>query len=190
MVDKGLIFAIDCSEAEAMALPDKNVLIGLVIGAMSATMLGGIGPGMVYNAFADESVTALDPSKLVKFKDRLYEVSYEDSVSTTPVSSSTIRKIEYGRTSFVDIATTATGTYSSEALYSPHIRYPGILVKPVSDSHDGPNRAFSFWRSGAGWVSMSVSSASSIVNVRTRDSRVHVHDGATCVATRNYSTCN
>jgi hypothetical protein len=173
-----------------MSLPDKNVLVGLLLGAVSATFLGAIGPGVVIHAFADESVTALDPSNLVRFKDRTYSVTYEDGVSTEPVSQASVRKIGYGQTSFVQIATTATGTYSSEGLYSPNFRYPGIHVKEVPDPDRHWHGAFSFWTAGIGWVSMPMALGSSVVHVRTRGSRLVINNGTTCVFTKTYSTCN
>ena len=51
----------------------------------------------------------------------------EPWVSTEVISQSTVRKVGYGRTTFVSINKTATGTYSSDGLASPHIRYPGII---------------------------------------------------------------
>jgi hypothetical protein len=173
-----------------MSLPDKNVLVGLFLGAVSATVLSAIGPGGVIDAFAGESVTVLDPSNLVRFKDRTYSVTYEDSVSTEPVSQASVRKIGYGQTSFVQIAMTATGTYSSEALYSPNFRYPGIHVKDVPDPDHDRHSAISFWTAGAGWVSTPMASGSSFVHVRTRESSLVVNDGTTCVFTRTNSTCN
>jgi hypothetical protein len=50
----------------------------------------------------------------------------EDSVSTEILSEQVIRKIEFGRTTFVRVVTTASGTYSSDAVDSPYIQYPGI----------------------------------------------------------------
>ena len=42
----------------------------------------------------------------------------EPSVNTDIVKQVTVRKIGYGRTEFVDIVTTPTGTYSSDAIVS------------------------------------------------------------------------
>ena len=55
------------------------------------------------------------------------EWTVEPWVSTDAISQTSVRKIGYGRTTFVTISKTATGTYSSDALQSPHIRYPGII---------------------------------------------------------------
>ena len=55
------------------------------------------------------------------------DFTVEPWVSTEVLSETTILKIGYGRTTFVTIAETATGTYSTDALNSPHIRYPGIV---------------------------------------------------------------
>ena len=50
----------------------------------------------------------------------------------------TVRKIGYGQTSIVNIITTSSGVYSSDALTSPHVLYPGIHVEQVP--YDGAMR--------------------------------------------------
>ena len=55
------------------------------------------------------------------------EWTVEPWVSTDVISQTSVRKIGYGRTTFVTISKTATGTYSSDGLQSPYIRYPGIV---------------------------------------------------------------
>lgn len=62
---------------------------------------------------------------LVKF-----DVVFEPNVSQEPLGSSVVRKIAFGKTTFVTVATTASGVYSSDAVGSPHVRYPGIHVTP------------------------------------------------------------
>src|SRR5690606_25210285 len=78
---------------------------------------------------------------LVKFDDRQYEVAYSEEISLDPLSSTTVRKVGYGRVTNVNIATTSTGTYSSDALTSPHVLYPGIEVSRVfeDDHHHTPS---------------------------------------------------
>ena len=69
---------------------------------------------------------------LVKFDDRAYDVRHADWVSMTPLSSSTVKKISFGRQAVVQVNTTSSGTYSSDSLASPYVRYPGIsAVRPV-----------------------------------------------------------
>jgi hypothetical protein len=68
---------------------------------------------------------------LVKFDDRDYSVTTADWVSLDAEYNTTVRKIEFGRVTDVNIATTSTGTYSSDALVSPNVLYPGITVEPV-----------------------------------------------------------
>jgi hypothetical protein len=50
----------------------------------------------------------------------------EPWVSMEATSESVVRKIEFGRVTDVVVMATNTGTYSSDGLASPHIRYPGI----------------------------------------------------------------
>ncbi|MCD7059298.1 hypothetical protein [Pelagibacterium xiamenense] len=79
-------------------------------------------------AFADEDAPL---SNLVTFEGRDYDVTAEDWVSLEPTSTASVRKIGYGKVTEVNIATTATGVYSSDAIVSPYVQYPGIEVRPV-----------------------------------------------------------
>ena len=65
-----------------------------------------------------------DPSRLKKF-----DITIADTVSTEPKRTQFVSKIEFGRKSLVEIVTTPTGTYSTDALTSPNVRYPGIDVR-------------------------------------------------------------
>ncbi|QQR38111.1 hypothetical protein [Devosia rhizoryzae] len=115
-----------------MNLPTRHMLLGMTLGAACATALAAFGPGYVLETFADEMPAGFDTDKLVKFDDRYYEVDYDPSVSTDPISTVTVKKIEAGRVSHVQISSTATGTYSTDALTSPHVQYPGIEVEPAA----------------------------------------------------------
>lgn len=128
-----------------MNLPTRQMLLGMTLGATSAMALAAIGPGVVLDAFADEMPAGFDTSKLVKFDGRDYEVDYADWVSTDPISSATIKKIEGGRVTYVSVTTTATGTYSTDGLTSRHVLYPGIDVTEVAP---GAGNAISFWTNG------------------------------------------
>jgi hypothetical protein len=169
-----------------MSLPNRNAVAGLMMGGLCALAVGLIGPGTIMAAFADEMNAPLDASNLVKFEDKTYSVDYEDSVKTEPTSHTRIRKIEYGRTSFVDISTTESGTYSSEGLYSPHFRYPGIHVKRVANQDAS---IFTYW-GGTGWIGLPIAAGNSFVSVRTKSSRLFMSGGSTCVLTKTYGTCN
>jgi hypothetical protein len=86
----------------------------------------------------------------------------EPSVNTDIVKQVTIRKIGYGRTEFVDIVTTPTGTYSSDAITSPYVRYPGI-----HDTRRGPIGFFAIW-DGADWIRLDADDGHSIVVIVAR----------------------
>lgn len=144
-----------------MTLPTRQMLLGISLGALCATALAMAGPGMVLEAFADELPAGFDTGKLVKFDDRDYEVSYDDWVSTDPLSTATVKKVEAGRVSYVSISTTATGTYSTDGLTSRHVRYPGIAVREVLP--DGANR-FAYWSNGH-WQSFAVRNGNSFVMI-------------------------
>lgn len=90
------------------------------------------GQSVVLSALPQPVAQGFDTSRLVKFDGRQFEIAYDASVSTDVLTSTTVKKIEAGRVSYVSIGTTATGTYSSDALTSKHVKYPGISVQEVS----------------------------------------------------------
>jgi hypothetical protein len=114
----------------------RTIAITGVIGALVA---GGLTlPAYIPAAMADETPfqplldaapnlfpEVFDPDSLVKF-----DVEIADSVSTDVTSTQTVTKIGFGHSSVVSIVHTASGTYSSDAMTSPHVLYPGIEVTP------------------------------------------------------------
>lgn len=109
----------------------SRLKFGIAVGFLLVALVGA-------GASYADGVSGSEPgplSTLIKFEDREYEVTAADWVSLTPLSSVTVRKIGYGRVTDVLIATTETGTYSSAGMVSPHIRYPGITVRPVPLRH-------------------------------------------------------
>lgn len=118
----------------------KYMALGALIGtAVSVTLAW---PGLIPKAIADEQPLKLlqaSKAELLDMFDGNAEFfkpqwTVEDTVSTEVLSTQTVRKIEAGRTSFVTIARTATGVYSSDALASPNVRYPGIHAEGQQNS--------------------------------------------------------
>ncbi len=120
----------------ALADPVRIIVAGVAIGLLGAGALAL--PSFIQSATAEDAVVnatstvndlfsdpPFDPSKLRKF-----DVTVGDSVSTEVQHTSTITKYGFGQKSIVTIVTTPTGTYSSDALTSPSVRYPGIDVAP------------------------------------------------------------
>jgi hypothetical protein len=137
-----------------MHLPDRRLLVAMSLGATFGVLAGMVGPGIAQDSVLElQDQPAIDPDQLVKFEGREYLVENADWVSTDAESTSVIQKIEGGRTSYVTVTTTATGTYSTDGLFSEHIQYPGVTVTEVSD-YRAPNR-FSYWTSN-GWTSVRV----------------------------------
>lgn len=150
-----------------MNLPTRHMLLGMTLGAACATALAAMGPGYVLEAFADEMPAGFDTGKLVKFDGRDYEVSYADWVSTDPLSTAMVKKIEAGRVSYVSITTTATGTYSTDGLTSRHVLYPGIEVKQAAS--EGANW-FAYWTNG-GWQGFATRTGNSFISLQEPASR-------------------
>ncbi len=144
-----------------MNLPTRHMLLGMTLGAICASALAAIGPGYVVEAFADEMPAGFDTDKLVKFGDREYEVSYADWVSTDPLSTAMVKKIEGGKVSYVSITTTATGTYSTDGLTSRHVLYPGIDVEPK----DKRKSWFAYWSNGQ-WQGFASRVGNSFIAIR------------------------
>ena len=168
-----------------MNLPDRHLLLGMTLGAVCATALAAIGPGVVVDVFADEAPVGFDTGKLVKFDDRTYQVDYQPWVATDPISTSTVKKIEGGKVSYVSISTTATGTYSTDGLTARNVQYPGIEVTEVP-----PNERawFSSW-SGRKWLRFSSYGGNSYVTLRHNGVRVSTGNNRTCVSGRGFSVC-
>lgn len=146
-----------------MNLPDRHLLLGLTLGAICATAIAAIGPGMKIEVFADESPAGIDPGNLVKYEGQHYVVDYDDTVSTDPLNTRRIKKIEAGKVSYVTITTTATGTYSSDAMFSQHVQYPGISVEPARP--DG--NSFAYWSNGK-WSGFVTRAANSFIYASVR----------------------
>jgi hypothetical protein len=165
---------------------------GSIIGLLAAGMLAI--PSILPPALAnDEPAKTLlstadelwpprfDTDNLVK-----YDFTIEPSVSTDVVKTRTVRKIGYGRTEFVEIFTTPTGTYSSDGLASPYIRYPGIH-KELKRSSEGN---IAFWTGGRGWTVFKEMDAGSFLTVVPFEGgRMVVTEDGSCVMTRRTVRC-
>lgn len=114
------------------------------------------------------------------------EWTVEDYVSTEVISRQTVRKIGYGRTEFVDIVTTASGTYSSDAVNSPYVLYPGIHdTQPVATA--AGFGLLGLW-DGDSWTVLKSFGAGSFVDIVPFDGgKTLVHEGGACVMLDNDS---
>ncbi|HEX4298113.1 MAG TPA: hypothetical protein VHZ56_08820 [Devosia sp.] len=112
----------------------RVIAIGGAIGALVAGSL--VAPAFLPAVMASEP-TALgstaaklfpppfDPKSLRKF-----DIVLDEQVSTDVKRTQTVSKIGYGEKSTVTIITTPSGTYSSDALGSPYVQYPGFDKAP------------------------------------------------------------
>ena len=135
--------------------------------------------------------SAAPPAQPDRFRDllRLPETAEIAApvVSTDVVSSASIRKIGYGRVSTVRVVTTATGTYSSDALASPNILYPGVDKAPPP-AVAGFSTFFALI--GGTWLPLSLGRAGSFVVYGGNSSVDYVTDGrTTCLAGKGYFGC-
>lgn len=125
---------------------DKRVI---AITAGSAVVMAGllVTPALFPAAFASEPQshlldTAKDLFPAPKFDPRSlrkYDIDLDEEVVSTEVTHrDLVTKIGFGKRTIVSIVTTPTGTYSSDALVSPYVRYPGIDVTPKpAEYYDG-----------------------------------------------------
>jgi hypothetical protein len=98
---------------------------------------------------------AFDPDTLMKWS---YYV--QPGVSIEPVAETVVRKIAYGKTTFVNVMETSSGVYSTDGLASPHIQYPGIIKEPKPS----PFAGMWYW-SGRKWVASAPVTAGSFVSI-------------------------
>jgi hypothetical protein len=147
----------------------RAIVAGVAIGGLAAALLAL--PAVLPPALADEPAVRT----LLSTKDELFprridvdnlvkpDFTMEPHISTEVLRSTEVRKIGFGKTTFVRIAETATGTYSSDAMTSPHIRYPGIHANGRrTDAVPGQLAA---WSGGVGWTLLAPLTAGSFVTV-------------------------
>jgi hypothetical protein len=119
-----------------------SVGLAVLVGGALAT------PAMFPAAFASEPQshlleTAKDLFPAPKFDPkslRKYDIDLNENVVSTEVTHrALVSKIGFGKRTIVSVVTTSTGTYSSDALVSPYVRYPGIDVtaKPAHFFYGG-----------------------------------------------------
>ena len=161
-----------------MDLSLRKKLIGGLVGAAAIGGLVAVGGFLVpaVSSLASEPATtdvlhaiALPPAPgatlstdLAKFDGRYFAIGTEPDVSLEPESSTTIRKIGYGQTTFVNIVTTSSGTYSTDAMLSPNVRYPGIFVEPEHLHFLPFTGALYGWSRLTGWTQIPLLDAHSI----------------------------
>lgn len=163
----------------------RSIIGGGIIGFVVAGTLAL--PSILPSAVAQEKTL---PSLLISTVDELMAnpingddfvkpgVTVEPWVSTRALSRSTVRKIGYGRTEFVEIVETDTGIYSSDGLASPYVQYPGI--------HEGTTSAtrgyLAMW--DGGWVQVQPFGAGSFVTTTPFiGGKVQITDEGACVHT-------
>lgn len=110
------------------------VMLGVFVAATLGAGYLMTGRDIAMPAFAlERSVTEpADLSNLLRFGDRDYDVAFDASIDTVPISTATVKKIAFGNESEVSIVTTSTGTYSTDSLISPYVLYPGVSVNERS----------------------------------------------------------
>lgn len=139
----------------------RVIAIGGTVGAIVAGCI--VAPAVV-QAFAEEPAKVattdftqiftqtkpFNPDELVKF-----HITAGPGVSTTVTKTAVVAKISYGHREWVSIVTTPSGTYSSDALTSPYVRYPGIDVTSADASENAQSYATFSTPSGMGsWTSI------------------------------------
>ena len=153
-----------------MNLPTLPTLLSLIAAALVLSL-------------ASVRADGFDPSKLLILGED-HGVTYEDWVSTDPLETHTVKKIEGGRVSYVTITRTSTGTYSSDGIASPPVQYPGI-IEP-----DNPRNKFSFssWNNGQ-WTQLRTYSGNSYVSISTYKTHRGDTRTSTCISTASFWYC-
>jgi hypothetical protein len=180
----------------------RPVVIGAVIGGIAAAMM--VMGVHLPNALAREepfhtALSSLDQllpepistDNLVRFADADWAVSVAPGVSLTPIHSALVTKIGFGHRKLVQISTTASGVYSSDAITSPYVKYPGIHVTRLAQgAGDSDVESLAYWSPRRGWVPSPALTGGSVVTVVPfKGGAVILNDGRPCVLTRFVASC-
>ncbi len=118
----------------------RSITYGVFAGGILALTI--IAPQQI-GAIAEEPVEAavatidkLFPEPVDPKLFRKYAITFDDSISTDVQRTQVVRKIGHGHVSDVTIVTTPSGTYSTDGMLSPHVRYPGIDKSLRRRTHD------------------------------------------------------
>lgn len=111
--------------------------------------------------------------------DRLMRWSYyvQPGVSIDPLKETVVRKIAFGRSSFVNVMQTESGVYSTDGLASPNIQYPGIVKQPRREAKAG----VWFWGDNR-WVAAAPFSAGSFAAITPLNGAVLPTEPGNCIA--------
>ena len=148
-----------------------------------------IGRTLSMAAFADETDTQpIDFDKLIRVDDQAFQVSVSDTVSTDVLHANQVKKIGYGMVQTINIVRTPSGTYSSDALVSPHVLYPGIDVSKMPA--ELANNSLSLF-SQFGWTALKTIPADSTTSLGTGGGGAYIADNSgTCVTGVGYQACS
>jgi hypothetical protein len=178
---------------------------------VTAAVLVGAGPALTEDIFHTRwgeqapapvietaDVTALDvadpvsPAASARFLnllrvDETPAITVAPTVSQQVLSTQTVRKVGYGRVETVEIVTTPTGTYSSDAVASSHVLYPGIdKEEPAAAT----GLATLFALVGGNWAPLTFARAGSFIQYGSGFGTRYRTDGqTTCLSGKGYTGC-
>jgi hypothetical protein len=124
-----------------------------------------------------------DTNNLVRFGET-NGVALEPWVSTDPISTATVKKIEGGRVTYVTITRTSTGVYSSDGIRSRNVSYPGV-IEPRGQV---PEFHFSSWNDGK-WTSFRTYQGNSYVSVVSHKTPRGVTRTTACISSASFLYC-
>lgn len=101
-------------------------------------------------------------TQTLKFENKEYRIESDSSVSIEPIRHIRIKKIAYGKETYVNIIETSSGVYSSNALISDNIIYKGIKLQKTRNKQ--PKDA-KIWLLEKSWIEVPIISANSIISV-------------------------
>ena len=138
-----------------------------------------------------QSGDATSPEARGAFPDLLrvpeIEMSVAPTVSQDVLTNSTVRKIGYGRVETVNIVVTSTGTYSSDAMDTTHVIYPGIETRRKDDATLG---VFFLALIDGRWSPVTPVATHSVVHYGSGfGTSYRTGSGGTCIFGSNYSSC-
>ncbi|RUT31131.1 hypothetical protein EMQ25_09675 [Arsenicitalea aurantiaca] len=173
-----------------MRVPDRSrrapMALALIFAALGASGLHAA--DYDFERLVTRAAGILTPSPsldgFVHYEDDGTVIRFDGTVSNEPIASRIVRKIAYGRITEIVVATTPTGTYSSDAVTSPHTRYPGVTV-----TRPGYTGFVRYLEDGR-WLVRTGPGARSVLTVRVGPgSRLVVTEDSRCLSTPTLLTC-
>lgn len=126
--------------------------------SFSAIFAAPFGVGVIAGVNPEQRPKTFE--QIVTIEQREFSITRDESVSMEVEFQYQMKKIGYGRETIVNIVRSPSGTYSSDALISNNVIYPGVTVREIRNAPMGDAK---IWILDQDWKEISVPQANSFV---------------------------